>query len=136
MNHLLLHCSVAKALWSMIFSLFGVEWAMPRSIKELFLSWSLYKRRRNFAWEAAPLGVCWTVRRKRNRRVFDNVERTMEQLKNDLLRTLFSWCCETLNSIPPFSNTPTNQNPFTAMNSSHDTPLACLYRSINPTKAP
>jgi hypothetical protein len=28
-EHLLLHCKVARNLWSYIFTLFGVEWAMP-----------------------------------------------------------------------------------------------------------
>jgi hypothetical protein len=29
-NHLLLHCSVAQELWSLIFSMFGIAWVMPR----------------------------------------------------------------------------------------------------------
>ena len=31
-DHLLLHCSVAYELWSMIFGLFGISWVMPRSV--------------------------------------------------------------------------------------------------------
>lgn len=29
-NHLLLHCLVATELWNMVFSLFGIYWAMPK----------------------------------------------------------------------------------------------------------
>jgi hypothetical protein len=38
-EHLLLHCEVACNLWSYILTLFGVEWVMPRRVKELLTSW-------------------------------------------------------------------------------------------------
>lgn len=56
-NHLLLHCPVARVLWNWIFGLFNLSWVMPGTVKAMFLSWSLFKRRRkNLFWEAAPLG--------------------------------------------------------------------------------
>jgi hypothetical protein len=38
-NHLLFHCEVARDLWSSIFSLFGVDWDMPRRVREMLMSW-------------------------------------------------------------------------------------------------
>jgi hypothetical protein len=38
-DHLLLHCEVARDLWSYIFILFGIEWVMPRTVLELLTSW-------------------------------------------------------------------------------------------------
>jgi hypothetical protein len=38
-DHLLLHCKVAKDLWSSLFNLFGVEWVMPRRVREWLMSW-------------------------------------------------------------------------------------------------
>jgi hypothetical protein len=38
-EHLLLHCEVARDLWSYILTLFGVEWVMPRMVMELLSSW-------------------------------------------------------------------------------------------------
>lgn len=38
-------------------------------------------RMRKHAWEVVPLGVCWTIWNERNRRAFDSIEGTMEQLK-------------------------------------------------------
>jgi hypothetical protein len=38
-DHLLLHCEFARALWSYVFMLFGVEWVMPRTVLELLNSW-------------------------------------------------------------------------------------------------
>jgi hypothetical protein len=31
-DHLLLHCEVARDLWSYIFILFGIEWVVPRTV--------------------------------------------------------------------------------------------------------
>jgi hypothetical protein len=38
-DHLLLHCAVARGLWYAFFARFGLCWVMPRSIKELLASW-------------------------------------------------------------------------------------------------
>jgi hypothetical protein len=37
-DYLLLHCEVARDLWSYILILFGVEWVMPRTVLELLTS--------------------------------------------------------------------------------------------------
>jgi hypothetical protein len=37
-DHLLLHCEVARELWVSMFRLFGVEWVMHRRIIELLAS--------------------------------------------------------------------------------------------------
>jgi len=34
-DHLLLHCDVAWDIWSFFYSLFRVEWAMPRRVLDL-----------------------------------------------------------------------------------------------------
>jgi hypothetical protein len=38
-DHFLLHCEVSRDLWSSLFSLFGVDWVMPRKVGELLMSW-------------------------------------------------------------------------------------------------
>jgi tRNA A37 threonylcarbamoyladenosine biosynthesis protein TsaE len=38
-DHLLIHCEVARELWSSILNLFGVEWVMPRHVIALLVSW-------------------------------------------------------------------------------------------------
>jgi hypothetical protein len=44
-DHLLLHCGAASALWNAFFSRFGLCWVMPSLVKELFASWWSYKER-------------------------------------------------------------------------------------------
>ena len=38
-DHLLLHGKVAGKLWNYIFTLFGIEWVMPRQVMDLLTSW-------------------------------------------------------------------------------------------------
>jgi hypothetical protein len=37
-NHLLLHCDVARVVWSYFYSLFRVKWIMPSSVLDLLSS--------------------------------------------------------------------------------------------------
>jgi hypothetical protein len=36
---ILLYCEEARDLWNSPFNLFGVEWDMPRKVKELLVNW-------------------------------------------------------------------------------------------------
>jgi hypothetical protein len=40
-DHLLLHCDVAWVVWSFFYSLFGVEWVMPRRVLDLLSGWGI-----------------------------------------------------------------------------------------------
>ena len=49
-NHSFLHCSVARKMWNMVFSLFGVYWVMLRGVVELLASWSGKFSRHRIQW--------------------------------------------------------------------------------------
>jgi hypothetical protein len=44
-DHLLIHCKVARKLWSSILNLFGVEWVIPRWVIDLLVSWGGHVQR-------------------------------------------------------------------------------------------
>jgi len=92
-DHLLLHCEVARALWSYILILFGVEWIMPRTVLELMNSWgaAIWNGQLKEAWRLAPLCLLWCIWRERNARLFEDVETTMVELRKGWLTTLYSW---------------------------------------------
>ena len=71
-NHLLLHCSRTRVLWDLLFTLFGVSWVLPSSVRETLLSWNGFflGKKHKKAWRAAPLHIFWTVWKARNRLAF------------------------------------------------------------------
>jgi hypothetical protein len=46
-DHLLLHCKVACALWNAFFSRFGLSWVMSSSVVDLFACWWTGKKTRS-----------------------------------------------------------------------------------------
>ncbi|RVW12625.1 putative ribonuclease H protein [Vitis vinifera] len=91
-DHLLLHCSKTRALWELLFSLFGVSWVMPCSVRETLLGWqtsSVGKKHRK-VWRAAPLHIFWTVWKARNRLAFKDDVISIQRLKYSFLCSLWS----------------------------------------------
>jgi hypothetical protein len=91
-DHLLLHCEVASALWTTIFSRFGLSWVMPLRVIDLFASWWTGGRSQSaVVWKMVPSCLMWCLWRERNVRNFEDQERTFEELKSFFFHTLFSW---------------------------------------------
>ena len=92
-DHLFLHWPVASELWDMVFGLFGVSWVMPLSVVGLFACWQgRFGRHRNRdIWKVVPLCLMWCIWKERNSRCFEDIERSMPDLKLLFLRTLFDW---------------------------------------------
>jgi hypothetical protein len=89
-NHLMIHCEYAQELWSMIFCLFGVSWAMPPTTYDLLHCW----RRKGPAyvvWNAIPSCLMWLLWRERNQKAFEDAERHSADLKLLIIRTLMEW---------------------------------------------
>jgi hypothetical protein len=61
-DHLLLHCETASALWHTIFSQFGLLWVMPRRVGDLFdCWWSGGRSRSELVWKMIPLCFIWCL---------------------------------------------------------------------------
>jgi hypothetical protein len=62
-EHLLLHCEVARDIWSYILTLFGVEWVMPQMVLKLLTSWGAlfgYGPAKE-VWRLVPLCLRWYI---------------------------------------------------------------------------
>jgi hypothetical protein len=66
-DHLFLHCSMARDLWDMVFSLFGIQWVMPRRVVDLLACWQgrLGQHRNCVIWRAIPHCLMWCLWRER-----------------------------------------------------------------------
>jgi hypothetical protein len=103
-NHLLLHCEVARTLWSVLFTLFSVKWVMNDRVLDLLVCWKGQRGNKMVmeVWRMAPLCLMWTIWKERNARCFEDMELTMAELSNRFLKLLFLWA-GVLN-IPQVSN--------------------------------
>jgi hypothetical protein len=80
-DHLLLHCDVASALWSSLFSRFRMSWVMPRWVIDLLTRWWFSGRPRSAAvWKMTPICFFWCLWRERNNRSFEDLESTLEEI--------------------------------------------------------
>jgi hypothetical protein len=91
-DHLLLHCRVANALWNVIFSRFGLCWVMPSLVRELFACWWTGGRSRSdVVWKMVHLCLMWCIWRERNARCFEDTSRFFEEILHYFLFALDTW---------------------------------------------
>ena len=69
-DHLFLHCALARELWTMVFSLFGMHWVMSRRIVDVLACWKgrLGRHKNRIIRDAIPHCVMWCLWRERNAR--------------------------------------------------------------------
>lgn len=62
-NHLFLHCPVASEIWSMYLSLFGLQWVIPSSIREIIVRWNFWLFDKSFKriWSKVPTTILWCL---------------------------------------------------------------------------
>jgi hypothetical protein len=62
-DHLLIHCEVAKKLWSSILKMFAIDWVMPRRVRDLLECLGGRVGRGNVmeVWRLASLYVMWCI---------------------------------------------------------------------------
>jgi hypothetical protein len=91
-DHLLLHCVTASALWNAFFARFGLCWVMPRTVKELIACWWSGSRTRSaVVWKMVPHCILWCIWRERNNRCFEDLASSPEELLHYFLFSLYSW---------------------------------------------
>ena len=58
-NHILIHCTVAKVLWDIVFGLVGVQWVFPETVNEVLFSWrgSFVEKKMKKIWKSIPLYI-------------------------------------------------------------------------------
>ena len=108
-DHLLLHCSVANALWSWVFYSFGVQWVMSGTVVSLLSSWwNGLGRHSSAIWNMVPICLMWTIWKERNQRTFEDVYHLDCQILESFTSTLFEWSrtwgFTTSSSITEFSS--------------------------------
>ena len=93
-DHLLLHCSIAWELWSLVFYLFGIQWVMSHTVLELFEAWQgkFAWHRHIDVWRLVPHCLIWCIWCERNARSFEGCECSLLDIKSFFLNTLWMEC--------------------------------------------
>ena len=101
-NHILVHCPKARVLWDLVFSLFGVNWVPPFTIRDALSGWSpaFMDKKHGKTWRAAPFCLFWTVWKEKNMIVFYNEVLLIQRMKNSFVCNLFSWAKSCLDGGP------------------------------------
>ena len=90
--HLLLHCPVAREVWSYIFRLFGVDWVISGSVLDHVAGWrNWFGKHYSEVWNLVPACVMWSLWRERNKRTFEDVELSTTKLIESCMGALFEW---------------------------------------------
>ena len=87
-----MHCKFARALWSEVFLMFGVQWVMPNTAASLLFAWSNCLG--NFSSNVRnmiPVCFMWLIWRECNLCMFEDIERPVDLVKSLLVGTLFEW---------------------------------------------
>ena len=89
-DHLLLHCPNAAGLWHFVFQSLG--WVISACVKDLLFSWRNWLGKHSSSvWNLVPACLMWTIWKERNRRFFENLECSDNQILETFVTTLFQW---------------------------------------------
>lgn len=108
-NHLLFHCDVAYILWTEVFRMFEIQWVSALIVHTLLFCWrNWFGKHSSDAWNLVLACLMWILWREQDSRMFDGVERSLNQLQSLMMRALFdwslTWCFTYCSSIFEFQN--------------------------------
>ena len=82
MDHLLLHCDVARALWMNMFQIFEVQWVMLSSVVSLPFCWRYQLgKQRSDNWNLVPSCLMWIVWIEQNCHLFEDLKNHWGSIK-------------------------------------------------------
>ena len=87
---LFLHCPIAFEMRSMVFTLFGIYWVMPKTLVDLLACWQgKFGRHHNgVIWMVVPRCLMGCIWWERNSQCFEDSKRTIADLKLFFFRML------------------------------------------------
>ena len=111
-DHLLLHCEMAYCemayrLWSFVFIAFGLSWVILGSTPDLLFGWwNWLEKYLSQIWNLVLLCILWCIWKERNRRTFEDLDSSGDQMLASFSGTLFDWSrawgLMTSDSLPSF----------------------------------
>ena len=83
---------VTHSLWTFMLQAFGIHWVMPRLMVGLLSCWHQWLGKHYLdIWNLVPRCLMWIVWLERNRRSFEDKEKTLDELKVLCHHSLLEW---------------------------------------------
>ena len=91
-DHLLLHCGKVYRLWCFVFRSFGISWVPSCTVSNfLFSLWKWLGKNASYIWNLVPLCLIWCIWKEHNRRTFEDLNRSENQMLALFSGSLFDW---------------------------------------------
>ena len=81
-DHLMLHCPLMSGLWNYIFHSFGIQWILSAQVMDLLFAWrNWFGKHSSAIWNLVLAYLMWIIWREHNRRIFEELECSDNQLQ-------------------------------------------------------
>lgn len=112
-NRILLWCPVVYNIWTMIYCFMGLNWVIAGFVRGEVWVWAgLCNKKAHIL--LIPISIFWVVRKKRNTRAFDGVERDLVHIRDSWLHTFrFLFLGHDINGLDDFGNVIDHLSKFT-----------------------
>lgn len=97
LNHLYLHCSFSRAIWTHFLAKLDCTWVMPNNLVELFDIWGIGGMREKGMcfWGCLPQAVIWNIWKERNLIIFEDKCKPMREVIDVIVRDVSNWLVDT-----------------------------------------
>ncbi|XP_057740067.1 uncharacterized protein LOC130957211 [Arachis stenosperma] len=91
--HLFLGCNFSWQVWCAWISHVGMQWIYPGTVKEHFQSWTEApnNKEERKRWMVCFCAIMWNIWLERNRRIFQNKEKGVEEIINLSVQSYTEW---------------------------------------------
>ena len=111
-DHLLLHCQFSWQIWTWWIEIWGLNMAIPPTLKDLFVQWSSPLKGNFFrkVWQAMFSIITWSIWKEHNARIFSSTSSSITGVKEMIMLRL-SWWIKGWGDPFPYSHNDMMQNP-------------------------
>lgn len=91
-DHLFLHCGVAREIWSFVLQSFGIEWVLPYRVMELLFGWwNWFGKSSSGLWNLVPPLSDVDDLAGEEQWYFENIESPMGKIIENFFGSLYDW---------------------------------------------
>lgn len=97
-SHVFFFCSYTISLWARALGELGLVWVVPRSTRDLIALdlGRLLENKGRILWTVVVHCICWSVWLERKRRIFEDIEESIDECWDKIKIRTFTWTWKSL----------------------------------------